>query len=44
MLLPPLAYQYQGFPQGPPPGHYGTYPGSYANQQGGYPNQKPPGW
>ncbi|XP_017035130.1 programmed cell death 6-interacting protein [Drosophila kikkawai] len=40
----PGNYQYQGFPQGPPPGHYGTYPGSYANQQGGYPNQKPPGW
>ncbi|KAH8363633.1 hypothetical protein KR084_012523 [Drosophila pseudotakahashii] len=40
----PGTYQYQGFPQGPPPGHYGTYPGSYANQQGGYPNQKPPGW
>lgn len=37
-------YQYPGFPQGPPPGHYGTYPGSFANQQGGYPNQKPPGW
>ncbi|EDW27334.1 GL21235 [Drosophila persimilis] len=33
------------YPQGPPPGHYGTYPGSYApQQQGGYPNQKPPGW
>ncbi|XP_043657019.1 programmed cell death 6-interacting protein [Drosophila teissieri] len=40
----PGNYQYQGFPQGPQPGHYGTYPGSYANQQGGYPNQKPPGW
>lgn len=38
-------YQYSGFPQGPAPGHYGTYPGSFANQQGGYPNpQKPPGW
>ncbi|XP_055902668.1 programmed cell death 6-interacting protein [Eupeodes corollae] len=41
---PTNAYQYSGFPQGPQPGHYGTYPGSYANQQGGYPNQKPPGW
>ncbi|XP_013102733.1 programmed cell death 6-interacting protein [Stomoxys calcitrans] len=40
----PGNYQYPGFPQGPPPGHYGTYPGSFANQQGGYPNQKPPGW
>lgn len=38
------AYQFPGFPQGPPPGHYGTYPGSFAHQQGGYPNQKPPGW
>ncbi|XP_017494153.1 PREDICTED: programmed cell death 6-interacting protein [Rhagoletis zephyria] len=37
-------YQYSGFPQGPQPGHYGTYPGSFAHQQGGYPNQKPPGW
>uniref|UniRef100_A0A6P4EYQ4 Programmed cell death 6-interacting protein isoform X1 n=1 Tax=Drosophila rhopaloa TaxID=1041015 RepID=A0A6P4EYQ4_DRORH len=44
LQYPGTAYQYQGFPQGPPPGHYGTYPGSYANQQGGYPNQKPPGW
>ncbi|EDW59092.1 programmed cell death 6-interacting protein [Drosophila virilis] len=40
----PGNYQYGGFPQGPPPGHYGTYPGSFAHQQGGYPNQKPPGW
>ncbi|XP_075147952.1 programmed cell death 6-interacting protein-like protein AliX [Haematobia irritans] len=40
----PGSYQYPGFPQGPPPGNYGTYPGSFANQQGGYPNQKPPGW
>ncbi|XP_068157558.1 programmed cell death 6-interacting protein [Drosophila tropicalis] len=41
----PGNYQYPGFPQGPPPGHYGTYPGTYAQQQGGYPNQqKPPGW
>lgn len=37
-------FQYSGFPQGPPPGHYGTYPGSFASHQGGYPNQKPPGW
>ncbi|XP_037945871.1 programmed cell death 6-interacting protein-like [Teleopsis dalmanni] len=41
---PGSAYQYSGFPQGPQPGHYGTYPGSFAHQQGGYPNQKPPGW
>ncbi|XP_061390157.1 programmed cell death 6-interacting protein [Musca vetustissima] len=41
----PGSYQYPGFPQGPPPGHYGTYPGSFSSQQqGGYPNQKPPGW
>ncbi|EDV91030.1 programmed cell death 6-interacting protein [Drosophila grimshawi] len=40
----PGNYQYSGFPQGPPPGSYGTYPGSFAHQQGGYPNQKPPGW
>ncbi|XP_001357901.2 programmed cell death 6-interacting protein [Drosophila persimilis] len=42
----PGNFQYPGgYPQGPPPGHYGTYPGSYApQQQGGYPNQKPPGW
>ncbi|XP_011205291.2 programmed cell death 6-interacting protein [Bactrocera dorsalis] len=41
---PGTPYQYSGFPQGPQPGHYGTYPGSFAHQQGGYPNQKPPGW
>ncbi|ALC45750.1 ALiX [Drosophila busckii] len=40
----PGNYQYGGLPQGPAPGHYGTYPGSFAHQQGGYPNQKPPGW
>ncbi|XP_030370713.1 programmed cell death 6-interacting protein isoform X1 [Scaptodrosophila lebanonensis] len=40
----PGTYQYPGVPQGPAPGHYGTYPGSFAHQQGGYPNQKPPGW
>ncbi|XP_053946462.1 programmed cell death 6-interacting protein [Anastrepha ludens] len=41
---PGTPFQYSGFPQGPQPGHYGTYPGSFAHQQGGYPNQKPPGW
>lgn len=44
---PSTAYNYSGFPQGPQPGHYGTYPGSYATMPGGYPQpqqQKPPGW